>query len=202
MKIFLLRLVLCWGLVWGLAAPVSAALPSLEDAMADRMIGKADAPVTIIEYASLTCPHCAAFHRDTLPKLKANFVDTGKIKIIFRDFPLDSRATLAAMVARCAPRDRYFTFLDALFRGQDQWAQAEDPKKALGQIARLGGMPEADFEACTKNDALFQAIRKERADAEARFSISATPSFVINGKKADDVFSYESFEKALKPLVK
>ena len=170
--------------------------------MADRVIGKAEAPVTIIEYASLTCPHCAAFHRDTLPKLKSQYIDTGKVKLIFRDFPLDSRATLAAMVARCAPRDRYFSFVDALFRGQDQWARADDPMKALGQIARLGGMSEADFDACTKNDALFQAIRKARSDAEAQFSINSTPSFVINGKKADSVFSYESFEKALKPLVK
>ncbi|MFO0995630.1 MAG: DsbA family protein [Alphaproteobacteria bacterium] len=170
--------------------------------MADRVIGKPEAPVTIIEYASLTCPHCAAFHRDTLPKLKSQYIETGKIKLIFRDFPLDSRATVAAMVARCAPRDRYFSFVDALFRGQDQWARSDDPMKALAQIARLGGMTEADFEACTKNEALFQAVRKERADAESQFGVNATPSFIINGKKADNVFSFESFEKALKPLVK
>jgi protein-disulfide isomerase len=106
------------------------------------------------------------------------------------------------MVVRCAPRDRYFAFLDTLFRGQDQWARAEDPVKALGHIAKLGGMSEADFEACRKDDALFQAVRKSRSDAESQFGISSTPSFVINGKKADNVFSYESFEKALKPLVK
>src|SRR5262249_57342023 len=97
----------------------------------DRILGKPDAPITIVEYASLTCPHCAAFERDTLPKLKTQYIDTGKVKLIYRDFPLDSRATLAAMIARCAPRDRYFGFVDAFFRSQDQWARSEDPVRSL-----------------------------------------------------------------------
>ena len=137
------------GVLVGVLGTARAA--HLEAMTAERVLGKAGAPVTIIEYASLTCPHCAAFHKDVLPQLKAKYVDTGKVKIVYRDFPLDGRATLAAMVARCAPPERYFGFLDALFRSQTQWGRAEDPKKALAQIAKVGGMGDAESDACMKN---------------------------------------------------
>lgn len=189
-------------LIWLGLAPVSAALPTVQEAMADRVLGKADAPVTIIEYASLTCPHCKDFHLNTLPKLKTAYIDTGKVKLIYRDFPLDGRALLASMVARCAPKDRYFAFLDALFRGQETWARAQDPIQALGQIARVGGMTQADYDACIKNEALFEAIKKQATDGEARYKVESTPTFIINGKKADRVHSFESFEAAIKPLLK
>src|SRR5689334_23792973 len=109
----------------------------------DHVLGKADAPVTIIEYASLTCPHCAAFDRETLPKLKEKWIDTGKAKLVYRNFPFDKPALQAAMIAACAPSDRYFNFIDVLFQQQQQWATAQDPVAALTRIAKLGGLSDA-----------------------------------------------------------
>ncbi|MHB1219368.1 MAG: DsbA family protein [Alphaproteobacteria bacterium] len=189
-------------LIWLGLAPVSAAPVTVQEAMSERVLGKADAPITIIEFASLTCPHCKNFEINTLPKLKAAYIDTGKAKLIYRDFPLDGRALLAAMVARCAPKDRYFAFLGALFRGQDTWARAQDPLQALGQVARVGGMSQADFDACIKNEALFEAVKKDAAEAQSRYKVESTPTFIINGKKMDGTYSFESFEAAIKPLLK
>ena len=163
-------------LIWLGLAPVSAAPVAVQEAMSERILGKANAPITIIEFASLTCPHCKDFEINTLPKLKTAYIDTGKVKLIYRDFPLDGRALLAAMVARCAPKDRYFAFLDALFRGQDTWARAQDPLQALGQVARVGGMSQADFDACIKNEALFEAIKKDAAEAQSQYKIESTPT--------------------------
>lgn len=189
-------------LIWLGLAPASAAHVTVQEAMSERVLGKADAPVTIIEFASLTCPHCKDFDLNTLPKLKAAYIDTGKVKLVYRDFPLDGRALLAAMVARCAPKDRYFAFLDALFRGQDTWARAQDTTQALGQVARVGGMSQADFDACIKNQDLFEAIKKDAVEAQSQYKIESTPTFIINGKKMDGAHSFESFETALKPLLK
>ena len=189
-------------LIWLGLAPVSAAPATVQEAMSERVLGKADAPVTIIEFASLTCPHCKDFEVNVLPKLKTAYIDTGKVKLVYRDFPLDGRALLAAMTARCAPKDRYFAFLDALFRGQDSWARAQDTTQALGQVARLGGMSQADFDACIKNQALFEAIKKDATDAQQQYKIESTPTFIINGKKMDGAHTFESFEAALKPLLK
>lgn len=190
------------ALIWLGLGPVFAAPATVEEAMAERSMGKADAPVTIIEFASLTCPHCKDFEVNVLPKLKTAYIDTGKVKFIYRDFPLDGRALLASMVARCAPKERYFAFLDALFRGQDSWARAQDPIQALGQVAKLGGMSQTDFDACIKNQALFDAIKKDALDAQSQYKIESTPTFVINGKKMEGGHSFEAFETALKPLLK
>lgn len=189
-------------LIWLGLAPVSAAPVTVQEAMSERVLGKADAPVTIIEFASLTCPHCKNFDLNVLPKLKAAYIDTGKVKFIYRDFPLDGRALLAAMVARCAPKERYFAFLDALYRGQDTWARAQDAIQALGQMARVGGMSQEDFDACIKNKDLFEAIKKDALDGEAKYKIESTPTFIINGKKMDGAYTFEAFEAALKPLLK
>ncbi|MGE0095699.1 MAG: DsbA family protein [Alphaproteobacteria bacterium] len=189
-------------LIWLGLVPVSAASMTVQEAMSERVLGKADAPVTIIEFASLTCPHCKDFEINVLPKLKTAYIDTGKVKFVYRDFPLDGRALLAAMVARCAPKDRYFAFLDALFRSQESWARAQDPVQALGQVARVGGMSQADFDACIKNQALFEAIKKDALEAQSQYKIESTPTFIINGKKMDGTHTFESFEAALKPLLK
>lgn len=190
------------ALIWLGLAPTSAAPVTVQEAMSERALGKADAPITIIEFASLTCPHCKNFHLNTLPKLTAAYLDTGKVKLVYRDFPLDGRALLAAMVARCAPKDRYFAFIDALYRGQETWSRAQDPIQALGQLARVGGMSQADYDACIKNQALLDAIKKDAQDAQAQYKVESTPTFVINGKRMEGGNSFESFETALKPLLK
>src|SRR5882762_11916295 len=117
----------------------------------DRILGKPDAPITIIEYASLTCPHCAHFTVDVLPKLKAKWIDTGKAKLVLRDFPLDEPALRAAMVARCAPPDRFYAYVDTLFAAQEKWVMAKDYREALARLVEIGGMSKDEFDNCLKN---------------------------------------------------
>lgn len=167
-----------------LATGASAAPLSTEEALSERVMGNPDAPITIIEYASLTCPHCANFHKDTMPKLKSEWIDTGKAKLVYRDFPTAPAGPsyAASMIARCAPKDRYFTFLDAFFRTQSTWVASPDPRAALGQMARLGGLSEADFSQCLEDEALLAGIRERAQEGSLEFGVQSTPSFVINGK--------------------
>src|SRR4051794_20985816 len=149
----------------------------------DRVLGKADAPVTIIEYASLTCPHCAAFEKDILPRIKSEWIDTGKAKLVFRDFPLDGSALKAAIVARCAPPERFYGFIGVLFAQQGSWGLAQDPVPGISRIAKLGGMGEDQVQACLKNDALQNKVLAGRLAAEQQYQVESTPTFFINGKK-------------------
>lgn len=147
----------------------------------DAILGKADAPVTIIEYASMTCPHCARFHSDVLPAIKTEFIDKGQVRLIYRDFPLDQMALTASVVARCAGPDRYFPFVDALFSSQSKWAGDSNPMLALSRIARLGGMSQADFEACLKKQDVAEKVLAQRLDADKTFGVRSTPTIIING---------------------
>lgn len=180
------------------AAQSPAALPVI--GAEEHIIGDPGAPVTIIEYASMTCPHCARFHGEILPELTRDYVDTGKVRIVFRDFPLDGHALRAAALAECAGPQRYFGFVDVLFRTQSEWTGAADPIIALGRIARLGGMDEAAFSACLADKPLLNAILVERGVGEQQFGINSTPSFVIQGKKYDNM-DLSRFRALLEPLV-
>ncbi len=166
------------------------------------IIGKADAPVTIVEYSSLTCPHCARFHRDTLPGLKKEFIDTGKVRLVYRDFPLDRLALAAAMVARCAGRERHFGFVDTFFSTQRTWAADGNPIAALGRLARLGGMAQGDFDTCLKNQPVSDAILKQRLEGEKIFKVNATPTLIINGKKFSGGLTLEQFRLVVAPMLK
>jgi len=163
----------------------------------DRILGKPDAPITIFEYASLTCPHCAEFDRETLPKLKETWLDTGKARLIFRDFPLDASALKAAMLARCAPPDQFYGFIDVLFRGQQSWAVSRDLDGSLGKLAKLGGLSDETFAACMKNDELQKKIVAERYQAEKEYGVDSTPTFFINGVKFVGAQPFPEFDKAL-----
>ena len=193
--------------IWWCAALVLLALlgpAKAEDhpvqAPDDVVVGKADAPITIFEYASLTCPHCAEFDKETLPKVRTDWIDTGKAKLIFRDFPLDQYALKAAMVARCAPPDRFFAFIDVLFQQQVTWAGAGGPDaitQALSRIARLGGIGEDKFDACINDKAMNDRILNERLVASQQYGVESTPTFFINGKKLVGAAPYDEFAKAL-----
>ena len=158
----------------------------------ERVLGDINAPVTLIEYSSLTCPHCARFHNDTLPRLKREFIDTGKVKVIYRDFPFDGIGLRASMLARCVPEERYFDFLDVLFKNQQRWSRARDPLAALTTFGTLVGMNANDVQACIDNEELQNAILTRQLEGQERYSIRSTPTFILNND-ADRILGAEDF---------
>ena len=164
----------------------------------DHVLGKPDAPITIIEYALMTCPHCADFNKTILPEIKRDYIDTGKAKLVFRDFPLDQLAVKGAMLARCAPSDRYFAFIDTLFANQGSWAASRDPVAALSRIARLGGLSEDQFNKCMADKSVEDAVLAQRIAGSKEFNVEATPTIIINGKKVDQAHSYADYDRILK----
>ena len=183
------------GLLAVLAAPAAAQVPA--HATEERVLGNPDAPVTIIEYASLTCPHCADFHSGILPELKKRFIEGGKVRLVMRDFPLDRVALQAHTIARCAPKGQYFPLLDALFRSQDRWARAANPTAALAGIARLSGMTEETIGACLNSEALQRSVLEDRLTGERMHQVQSTPTFVINGRTLVGARSIDAFADAI-----
>ncbi|MBA8819692.1 disulfide bond formation protein DsbA [Ochrobactrum sp. P6BS-III] len=167
----------------------------------DMVYGKADAPVTIIEYASLTCPHCADFTINTFPKIKEKYIDSGKARLIFREFPFDPRATAAFMLARCAPEDRYFPMVDVFFKQQQQWATAEDGEAALLQIAKLAGFTQESFKACLTNQQVLDDVRATMERGSKDFGVNATPTFFINGQKYAGALSVDEMSAIIDKLI-
>ena len=171
----------------------------------DFVMGAANAQVVIIEFASLTCPHCARFHIDTLPRIKSEYVDAGLVKFIYRDFPLDRVALQAAQVARCLPAERYFSFLDVLFRQQEQWAAGKDSVEMIERVKQLGqlaGLPREQSTACVADQAMQLKIVGAAQAGEKDYQIRSTPTIVINGKRHQGATSFEDLDKALRPLVR
>ncbi len=168
----------------------------------DLALGNADAPVTIVEYASMTCSHCASFHNTVLPVLKQKYIDTGKVRLIFREFPLDERAALASMMARCAGGDKALPLISMLFSKQDEWAAAKtDFLPKLFKFGQQVGFTKQSFDQCRQNEKLIKDIIAVRDRGNTSFGVSQTPTFFINGKKMDGG-SIEDFDKALAPLIK
>jgi protein-disulfide isomerase len=165
----------------------------------DRAVGSPTAKIVVEEWFSLTCIHCARFAQETFPQITNDQIKTGKVRWVFRDFPLDRIALQAAMIARALPPDRYENFIFALFASQDRWAFAQgvDYTKELWDMAALAGMNHATFDAATSDTALQDWILAQQSMAQKRWSIDATPSFVINGKMSTGEMSYESFVKLL-----
>lgn len=147
-----------------------------------KVLGNPNAPVTIVEFASTSCPHCASFHTDRMPWLKETFIDTGRAKLEFRDFPLNAPALWGAMLPHCAGADRYFAYLDLVFARQSRWAFDEDPKAALKDLAKQAGMSGADFDSCMANESLQTAIIEARKDGIDNHDIQSTPTFLIDGE--------------------
>ncbi|WP_075290082.1 DsbA family protein [Pararhizobium arenae] len=152
-------------------------------ALPEMAIGKDDAKVTIVEYMSMTCPHCARFHNDTFDTIKAKYVDGGQVRFIVREFPFDPRAAAAFMLARCAPEGQYFPMVSMLFKQQEQWAAAQNGRDALLQMSKLAGFTQESFEACLTNQKLLDDVNAVMQKGAKDFGVAATPTFFINGKK-------------------
>lgn len=194
-------------LLGGLSAPAfaQAAGPSVTDLMAanalpDIWMGKADAPVTIIEYASMTCPHCAHFHEESMPVLKSKYIDTGKVRFTLREFPFDPLATAAFMLARCSG-DKRDAVVDLLFAQQKAWAYSDKPLQGLTTLAKQTGMDQAAFDACLKDQKMYENVNAVR-DRAQKFGVDSTPTFYINGKKVSGALTPDELEKAIDPLLK
>ena len=146
-------------------------------ALPEKVLGKDDAPVTIVEYASMTCPHCAHFHETTLPELKTKYIDTGKVRLIFREFPFDPRAEAGFMLARCS-NDNYFPMIDVLFKQQQNWASVENAKDALLQISKLAGFSQESFEACLTDQKLLEDVRAVQKRGADEFKVDFDPDLL------------------------
>lgn len=174
----------------------------------DHVLGKADAPVTIIEYASMTCPHCAAFHAETMPKLKSEFIDKGKVRLVFRPFPLNQLALRASLLAECVPGDGYFELIGTMFAGQKEWMEAQNPLDSLRAMGKSAGIEESKIDGCMTDDKKTQQIAAAYKEAVDTFGVNATPSFIINGTKFagalpfDDLVSGDTKVQGLASIIR
>lgn len=192
-----------WRVI-GSAVAQSAAEVAKPSPLGDMALGPESASVTIIEYASMTCPHCAAFTTEVFPKLKSAYIDTGKIRFVFREFPLDLLAAAASVMARCIAKTdapKYFAVVDTLFKQQTDWA-VQNPLEPLKRIGKQAGLSEESFNACLKDQALLDGINATEAYAADTLNVKGTPSFFINGTPVRDGSSFEDLEKLIKPLLK
>jgi protein-disulfide isomerase len=164
----------------------------------EMTMGADTAKVTLIEYASASCPHCAAFYKDTFPALKKDYIDTGKVKFVFREFPHNDAALAAFMVARCAPKEKYFPLVDIFFNTQQDWLK--DPLAGLTKISQQAGITKEQFDACLKNEAVAKQILDVRKKGES-FGVTSIPTFFINGKLMKGESSIEEMKKVIDPLL-
>lgn len=166
-----------------------------------QALGDPKAPVTIVEYASLTCTHCAEFHTKSFPVLKSKYIDTGKVYFIMREFPFDPVSTAAFMLARCLPQDKYQAMVTSLFETQKSWAFGSNPAQGLLTIAKQAGMSEADFEKCLSDQDLAEKVQASAQYANKELGVDSTPTFFINGKKVAGALTPEGLDKEIGPLL-
>lgn len=190
----------------GFVSEAFAQAPSAEELaiagpLGDMAEGKADAPVTIIEYASTTCGHCATFATQTFPQLKSEYIDTGKVRFILREFPLDPLSAAGFMIARCAGDDKYFAMVDLLFKEQKQWAYSDKPVEGLQNLVKQAGFSQQSFEECLQNQKLLDGVNEVRQRAAEKFGVNSTPTFFINGKIQRGALKFEDLKKILDPMV-
>jgi protein-disulfide isomerase len=184
-----------------LAQTASAAELEKAGPLGDVVMGDAKAPVTIIEYASMTCSHCAAFHNTTYPELKKKYIDTGKVKYILREFPLDPLAAAGFMLARCGGGDKYYPIVEMLFQKQNEWV-TQNPIPPLLALAKQAGFSQESFESCLKDQKILEAIENVRTHGAEKLAVNSTPTFFINGKKVSGSMTIDELDKQIEPLLK
>ena len=195
-----------WSLIGDAHAQGPAKAPTAEELLApgplpDQVLGDAKAPVTIIEYASMTCSHCAAFHTTTYPQMKQRYVDTGKVRYILREFPLDPLAAGAFMLARCAGEGKYYPLVETLFKEQKNWAFVQNPIPPLFAIAKQAGFNEQTFEKCLSDQKLLDSVEAVRKQGAEKFGVTSTPTFFINGKVVRGAMTADELDKQLQPYL-
>ncbi|WP_320196093.1 DsbA family protein [Agrobacterium rosae] len=167
----------------------------------DRGLGDVNAPVKIVEYMSMTCPHCANFHNKTFDEIKKKYIDTGKVYFVIREFPFDPRAAAAFMLARCAPEQQYYPFVSMLFKQQQSWATAQDARAALLQMSKMAGFSQETFEACLTNQKLLDDVNATMQRGATEFGVNSTPTFIINGKRYAGDMSVENMSALVDSLL-
>jgi len=180
-------------------APAQQAIDATA-ALQERSIGSPDAPVTVIEYFSLTCPHCASFHNDVYGDLKQKYVDTGKVRFVYREFPRDGVDLRAGMMARCADPRRYAGLVQVLFKNQPNWTRSNDPVGELAKIGRLAGIDDATFQSCLASEELANGLLAKRQNASS-LGVQSTPTFEIGGQLYPGSRSIEEFSEIIDPLL-
>jgi protein-disulfide isomerase len=169
--------------------------------LGEMAIGDEKAPITVIEYASMTCPHCAHFSETTFPELKKRYIDTGKVRFLFREFPLDQLAAAGFILARCAGPDKFFPLIETLFAKQREWV-VQRPLEPLMAIAKQAGLSKQAFETCLDNKEMLEGMEKVRNKASEKFGVNSTPTFFVNGKRLAGALSIEEMEKEFAPYLK
>jgi protein-disulfide isomerase len=187
-----------------MAQSAAAALATRPGSLPDMTLGPAKAPVTIVEYVSMTCPHCAAFEQNVFPMLKSKYIDTGKVRFVFREFPLDIKAASASMLARCIAGEdagKFFDTVDLLFKQQDQLiAQTKDVLKLIG--SKQAGMSEQDVQTCVEDQAVLDKISADQNFALGTLKVQSTPTFFVNGEKLVGAMSFEELDKKIRSLLR
>jgi protein-disulfide isomerase len=189
------------GVVGALAQSVDVADLMAPGPLEDIALGDPNAPITVVEYASMTCPHCAAFHATTFAELKERFIDTGQVYFILREFPLDPLASAGFMLARCAPNGNYYPMVDLLFETQRTWTTAPDPSVALSDLSKQVGFTQESFVACLTDQTLLDGVNATRDRASTEFGVSSTPTFFINGEKHTGALTIEEMEEIFSALI-
>jgi protein-disulfide isomerase len=182
---------------------------SVEIKPTDMVHGSRDAPITLVEYASMTCPHCAEFQKDIVPQLTKDYIDTGKVKLIFREYPLDAAARMASAVARCLSGEQFFAFIDLLFKNQSGWIRdfdgngtlnKEDVLEGLTQMGRVAGMPAERVKSCADDPKNLAVVDANWMDGQTKYNVNSTPTFLVNGE-AHGPMRYEEWKKTLDRMV-
>lgn len=189
----------------------SASAQNMDMKPTDMIKGSPNAPITMVEYASMTCPHCAAFEREVIPKLTKDYIDTGKVRWVFREYPLDGAARMASGVARCLSGDQYFSFIDLLFANQMNWIKdfdgngqltREDIQQGLEMMGRFAGMSKEKVDQCADSKANLALVDANWMEGQTRYGVNSTPTFFINGVKHEGEIPYDELKKDLDSLVK